>query len=101
MFSYFRPSFHLSPFFLLVSLEFDLVLKSFNGVSRKVFEVARVLQGSRMFQESFKDVSRKFKGVYKKFQEVSRVFQGSLRKISRITQESFKCVSSKIEGCFK
>ena len=49
-----RPS---VPFFLLVSFEFYLVLKSFNGVLG-VFEVSRVFQGS------FKDVSRTFPGCF-------------------------------------
>ena len=42
---------------------------------------------SRVFQESFMDVSKKFQGCFK---EVSRVFQGS-----------FKDVSRKFQGCFK
>ena len=40
-------------FFLLVSLKFLLVLKSFNGVSR-------LFKGCLKFKGSFKDVSRKF-----------------------------------------
>ena len=70
-------SFRLSPFFLLVFLEFYLVLKSFNGASR-VFKV------SRMFQVSLK-------GVYKKF-------QGSLKGVSRKLQECFKEVSGNFKG---
>ena len=46
-----RPSL----FFLLVSLKFLLVLKSFNGVSR-------LFKGYLKFTESLKDVSRKFSG---------------------------------------
>ena len=42
-----------SLFFLLVSLKFLLVLKSFNGVSRK-------LKGRMKFQVCFKKVSRMF-----------------------------------------
>ena len=53
------------PFFLLVSLKFLLVFKSFNDVSR-------VFKGCLKFKGSFKDVSMKFqgsfKGVYRKFQ---------------------------------
>ena len=48
-----RVSVFLSLFFLLVSLKFLLVLKSFNGVSR-LFKVCLKFKGS------FKDVSRKF-----------------------------------------
>ena len=61
------------PFFLLVSLKFLLVLKSFNTVSRQFKECLK-------FNGSFKDVSRKFLGC---FMEVSRVFQGSLKGASR------------------
>ena len=46
-------SFVFPLFFLLVSFEFYLVLKSFNGVLG-VFEVSRVFQGS------FKEAARKF-----------------------------------------
>ena len=69
-----------SLFFLLVSLEFYLVLKCFKNVLR-VFEV------SRMFPVSFK-------GVYKKFQEI-------LKGVSRKLQECFKEVSGKFQRCFK
>ena len=63
-----------------MSLVFYLVLKSFNGVSRK-------FKGRLKFQGCFKEVSRmflgRFKGAYRKFQgcfmKVSRVFHGSLR----------------------
>ena len=41
------------PFFLLVSLEFYLVLKCFNGVLRK-------FRGCLKFQGCFKDVAGKF-----------------------------------------
>ena len=72
------------PFFLLVSLKFLLVLKSFNGVS-SLFKGC--LKGSlRVFTESFKGVSRKFKGCFK---EVWRVFQRSFKEISRVFQKSF------------
>ena len=53
-----------SLFFLLVSLEFYLVLKCVNGVLRK-------FRGCLKFQGCFKDVSRmlqgSFNGIYKKF----------------------------------
>ena len=55
------------PFFLLVSLELYLVLKTFNGVSRK-------FKGCLKFQGSFKGVYRKFQEF---FNEVYRVFQES------------------------
>ena len=63
-----RPSVR-TLFFLLMSLKFLLVLKSFNGVSRLfngcLKEVSRMFQGSkRVFQESFKVVSRKFHRSY-------------------------------------
>ena len=49
------------PFFLLVSLEFYLVLKCFNGVLRK-------FRGCLKFQGCLKDVSRmlhgSFNGIY-------------------------------------
>ena len=61
-------------FFLLVSLKFLLVLKSFNGVSRQFEECLK-------FNGSFKEVLRLFQGCFK---EVSRVFPGSLREISRV-----------------
>ena len=48
-----RVSVRPSPFFLLVSLKFLLVLKSFNGVSRQFKECLK-------FNGSFKAVSRKF-----------------------------------------
>ena len=48
-----RSCFRPSPFFLLVSLKFLLVLKSFNGVSRQFKECLK-------FNGSFKAVSRKF-----------------------------------------
>ena len=46
-------SVRVSLFFLLVSLKFLLVLKSFNGVSRLFKECLK-------FKGSIKDVSRKF-----------------------------------------
>ena len=60
------------PFSLLVSLEFLLILKCFNGVSRP-FKGCLNFKGSfeevlRVFTESFKSFSRKFKG---RFKEVS------------------------------
>ena len=76
-----------------MSLEFFLVLKSFNGVSRKrkgCFKLKLCSKEvSRMFQESFKVVYRKFKECFK---EVSRVFQGNFRGISIVLEESFKSV---------
>ena len=67
------------PFFLLVSLKFSLVLKSFNDVSR-------LSKGCLKFKGSFKDVSRKFLGC---FQKVSRVFTGSFKGVSRKFQQCF------------
>ena len=56
---------------------------------------------SRVFQASFKEVSRKFKGFSRKikrcFEEDSRVFQGNIRGVSR----KFVGCSSKIEGYSK
>ena len=77
-----RPSL----FFLLVSLKFLLVLKSFNGASRQFKECLK-FNGSfkevlRVFQGCFKDVSRVFKGCLKftgSFKDVSRMFQGSFK----------------------
>ena len=51
--SFVRVSVRLPPFFLLVSLKFLLILKSFNGVSRQYKECLK-------FNGSFKGVSRKF-----------------------------------------
>ena len=51
--SSFRPT-----FFLLLSLEFLLVLKSFNGVLRLFKEYLK-------FKGSFKDVSRMLQGSFK------------------------------------
>ena len=45
-------------FFLLVSLKFLLVLKSFNGVSRQFKECLK-------FNGSFKEVLRVFQGCFK------------------------------------
>ena len=49
----------VSLFFLLVSLKFLVIFKSFNDVSR-------VFKGCLKFKGSFKDVSRKFKGCLQK-----------------------------------
>ena len=62
-------------FFLLVSMKFLLVLKSFNGVSRQ-------------FKECLK-----FNGSFK---EVLRVFQGVLKGVLRKFQECFKDVEEKL-----
>ena len=80
-----------SPFFLLFSLESYLVLKSFNGVSRK-------FQGCLKFQGCFEEVLRVFTG---NFRGVSRKFQKCLKEVSRVFQGSFKSVSRKFQGCFK
>ena len=63
-----------SHFFLLVSLKFFLVLKSFNAVSRK-FKGCLRFKGSPkgVYRGSFKSVSRKFQGSFKRF---SKKFQG-------------------------
>ena len=61
----------------IVSFEFDLVLKSFSSVSRK-------LKGCFEFQGCFKEVSRKFQGYFK---EVLRVFTKSLKGVSSIFKE--------------
>ena len=53
-----RPSVRSYPFFLLVSLKFLLVLKSFNGVLRKFKECLK-------FNGSFKAVLRVFPGSFK------------------------------------
>ena len=58
-----------------MSLEFYLVQKSFNDVSRK-FKCCLKFQGCfkavlRVFTKNFKGVFRKFKGCFK---DVSRVF---------------------------
>ena len=65
-----------------------------------MFEVLRV------FQESFKDVSRKIEGCFneilngsKVFKEVQWVFEEIFKGSSRMFQGSFKGVSRKIEGC--
>ena len=66
-------------------------VRSFEGVARVshgcLFEVPRVFQGS------FKDVSRKF------YMDVTRKFQGSLKGVSRKLQECFK--EMVILGSFK
>ena len=64
---------------------------------------------SRVFQGSFKGVSRKFQGCFTEasrvfhgsFKCVSRKFQGSFTEVSRVLQGSFKGVSRKFQGCFK
>ena len=72
--------------FLLVSLKFLLVLKSFDGVQRQFKECLD-------FNGSFKEVLGCFKGV-------SRMFQGCLKGVSRVSQGSFKSVSRKFQECF-
>ena len=52
------PFFHSFLVFLLVSLKFLLVLKSFNSVSR-------LFKGCLKFKRSFKGVYRKFQGRFK------------------------------------
>ena len=73
-------------FFLLVSLKFLLVLKSFKGVSRQFKEHLN-------FNGSFKEVLRVFQGV-------SRMFQGCLKGVSRLFQGRFKSISRKFQECF-
>ena len=65
-----------SLFFLLVSLKFLLVLKSFNGASR-LFKVCL------KFKRSFKDVEGSFKGV-ESFKGASRKFQECFKEVSRV-----------------
>ena len=67
------------PFSLLVSLEFLLILKCFNGVSRP-FKGCLNFKGSfeevlRVFTESFKGFQGNLKSVSRKFQECSRKFR--------------------------
>ena len=85
-----RPSL----FFLLVSVEFLLVLKSFNGG-------LRLFKKYLKFKGSFKDVSRmfqrSFKGVYRKFQ----VPPGSLKDVSKKFQKGFGEVFEKFQGSFQ
>ena len=66
-----------------MSLEFYLVLKNVNGVSRKFQGCLKFQSVSRMFQECFK--------------VVSIVFQGSFREISRVFQERFKGVQVRLK----
>ena len=73
------------PFFLLVSLKFLLVLKSFNGVSR-LFTGCLTFSFNGVFG-SFKEVSRKFQGYFKR---VSWEFQGRLMGVSREISVGFK-----------
>ena len=53
---------------------------------------------SRVFHESFKDITRVSLGCLK---GVSRKFQGCFKKVVRVFQESFKGVSRKIKGVFR
>ena len=94
--SCFRPSVRPSPFFLLVPMEFSLILKSFHGVARK-------FKGCLKFKGCFKEVLKgpchrnfffpfvflKFLLVLKSFKGVSRQFKeclkvnGSIKAVSR------------------
>ena len=67
-------------FFLLASLEFYLVLNSFNGVSRKFSVCLKFLGVLRKLQGCFKEVLRVFT---KSFKEVKMVFQGSFEGVSK------------------
>ena len=97
MFSSVRP-----PFILLVSLEFYLVLKSLNSVSRNFW-------GCSEFQGCFKGVSRKFQGCLKEvlrvFTKCFKKFQGCFKEILKKFPKCFKNISRKfsrkIEGCLK
>ena len=91
--SSFRPT-----FFLLLSLEFLLVLKSFNGVLRLFKEYLKLNEVSRMFPGSLKDVSRKFQEC---FTEVSGKFHGCFKKVSRMFQLRLKGISGKFQRYFK
>ena len=73
--------------FLLVSLKFLLVLKSFNGVSS-------LFKGYLEFKGSFKDVLRKFYGC---LQKISGVFPGCFKEVSRVFQGTD---IEKIHPCF-
>ena len=105
--------FRLSLYFLLVSLKFLLVLKSFNNECR-LFKLSLMFKGSfqnvsrkflRLFTENFNGVSRKFKGCLKK---VSRVFQLrlkgvsiSFKGVSRVLERSLTDFSGKLQWCFR
>ena len=54
--------------------------------------------GLRVFQGSFKGVSRMF---YVLFKEVSSVFQGCFEDIFRMFYGSFQCVLRKFQGRFR
>ena len=60
-----------------------------------LFEVLRVFQGS------FKDVSRKFKDVTSKFQDVSRKFQECSKEVFRVFPEIFREISRVFQQSFK
>ena len=77
-----------SHFLLLVYLEFNLVLKSFNGVSRKFEECLE-------FQGCFQSVLRV---LAKSFNEGSGIYQGCSKKVSRVFQVRLNCVSSNFKG---
>ena len=67
-----------------MSLQLDLVLKNFNGISKKFLRCWK-FQGCfkkvlRMFQGNSKGVYRMSQGVFNK---VSRVFQGSFKGVRR------------------
>ena len=51
-----------------------------------------------MFQGCFTEDSRVFQGSFK---GVSRMFQGCFKKVLRVFHENFKGVSRKFQGCFK
>ena len=78
-----------SLFFLLVSLKFLLVLKSFNGVSR-------LFKGCLKFKGSFKDILSCLHKVLRVFlgslKGVSRKFKGCLKEVQLVCQRSFNGV---------
>ena len=89
-----------------LSFEFDLALKSFNGVSRKLKGCLK-FQGCfkedlRLFTESLKGISKKFrwcfKDVLRMFQRSFREIQGCFEKVSRVFQVRLKDVSSSFKG---
>ena len=84
----------------------------FKGISREVSNLSILgcsKEVSRVFQESFKGVSKKiegcFNGVLSKFQrylkEAQWVFEESFKGIPRMFQGSFNVVTWKNEGCSK
>ena len=84
-------------FFLLVSLKFFLVLKSFNCVSRKFQGCLKLEGGSSKFQGCFKEMLRVFQGSFKGVSSKIEWCSSSFKGVSRVFESSLKGVLGKFQ----